>query len=201
VISRDQQPGDLYFEDMYGSPAPGTNQRNPEKDGVINENDRTYLGKTIPGYFYGFSASATYKSFDLSIFFQGLGDVQKFNQDRADGENMDGYGRNQLATVLNRWTENNRESDMPRAVYDDPNGNNRISDRFVENAGYFRLKNVQLGYSVPARWLGTNEVVRSLRIYITGINLFTITKYTGLDPEDDAFPNTRQFLAGIKVSF
>jgi TonB-linked SusC/RagA family outer membrane protein len=201
VISRDQQPGDLYFEDMYGSPAPGTNQHNPEKDGVINENDRTYLGKTIPGYFYGFSASATYKSFDLSIFFQGLGDVQKFNQDRADGENMDGYGRNQLATVLNRWTENNRESDMPRAVYDDPNGNNRISDRFVEDAGYFRLKNVQLGYSVPARWLGTNEVVRSLRIYITGINLFTITKYTGLDPEDDAFPNTRQFLAGIKVSF
>jgi TonB-linked SusC/RagA family outer membrane protein len=201
VISRDQQPGDLYFQDLYGAAAPGTNQHNPEKDGIVNENDRTYLGKTIPGYFYGFSASATFKSFDLSIFFQGLGDVQKFNEDRANGENMNGYGRNQFASVLNRWTEDNRASQMPRAVYNDPNGNNRVSDRFVEHAGYLRLKNIQLGYSFPARWLGKNEVIRSLRIYLTGINLFTVTKYTGLDPEDDAFPNTRQLLAGLKVSF
>jgi TonB-linked SusC/RagA family outer membrane protein len=201
VLSRDQKPGDLYFEDVYGPPTPGTTQHNPEKDGVINDNDRTYIGKTIPGYFYGLTASASYKLFDISIFFQGLGDVQKFNQGRADGENMDGFGRNQLATVLNRWTENNRTAEMPRAVYDDPNENNRISDRFVENAGYLRLKNVQIGYSFPAKWLGRNAVMRSLRIYVSGINLFTVTKYSGLDPEDDVYPNTRQFLAGIKASF
>ncbi|MBL7700582.1 MAG: TonB-dependent receptor [Chitinophagaceae bacterium] len=201
IISRRQEPGDLYFEDLYGAPLTGTNQHNPEKDGVINENDRTYLGKTIPGYFYGITATATYKSFDFSIFFQGLGDIQKFNEDRANGENMSGYGRNQLATVLNRWTENNRESEMPRAVYNDPNGNNRMSNRFVENAGYLRLKNIQVGYSFPAKLIERANVIRSLRIYVTGINIFTLTKYTGLDPEDDAYPNTRQFLAGIKVSF
>ena len=201
IISTDQRPGDIFFEDLYGAPQPGSTRHNPEKDGIINANDRTRIGKTIPGYFYGFTAAASYKSFDLSVFFQGIGDVQKYNFDRALGENMEEYGRNQLSTVMNRWTPQNPDADMPRAVYNDPNGNNRTSDRFVENAGYIRLQHVQVGYSLPAGWLRKIDAVQSVRLFMAANNLFTITNYSGLDPEDDAFPNTRQFFAGIKASF
>ena len=91
---------------------------------------------------------------------------------------------------------------MPRAVYADPNQNLRFSDRFVENAGYLRLQNLQLGYNFPRKWIDlTKGAIQNLRLYVTGINLFTITDYSGLDPENDLYPNTRQYLIGVKASF
>jgi len=201
-ITQQQRPGDIYFQDLYGQPAAGSTARNPEKDGMVNSNDQVYLGKTIPGYFYGFSASADYKGFDLSVLFQGRGDVKKYNYTRASGEGMNGYGRNQFATVLNAWTEQNPSATMPRAVYNDPNSNLRMSSRFVENAGFMRLQNVQLGYTFPQKILGfTVGAVQNFRLYVTGINLFTITKYSGLDPENELIPSTRQFLVGVKATF
>lgn len=201
VISKEQRPGDIYFQNLYGRPAPGSTRRNLVKDSVIDDNDRTYLGKVIPGYYYGFTARLNYKWLDISVFFQGVGDIQKYNVERESGENMSGYGRNQFRTVLNAWTEQNPSSGMPRAVYNDPNGNARVSDRFVENAGYIRLQNVQAGFTVPAKWLMKTDAIQNLRVYFTAVNLFTITKYSGLDPENDDFPNTRQLLFGIKASF
>jgi TonB-linked SusC/RagA family outer membrane protein len=200
-LTQDQQPGDIYFQDLFGSPTVGSTRQNPVRDSVINEHDQTYLGKTIPGYFYGFTASATWKGFDISIFFQGRGDVKRYNYERASGEGMNGYGRNQFASVLGAWTEQNRSTTMPRAVYTDPNRNLRFSDRFVENAGYLRLQNLQIGYNLPAKWLSKTRAVQSFRIYLTGVNLFTITDWSGLDPENNLFPSTRQFLAGIKATF
>jgi TonB-dependent starch-binding outer membrane protein SusC len=200
--SLQQKPGDIYFMDLYGAPTAGSTARNPVKDGVINANDQDYLGKTIPGYYYGFTATADYKGFDISIFFQGKGDVQKYNLTRASGEGMGGYGRNVFRTVLNSWTPSNRSTTLPRAVYGDPNRNNRFSDRFVEDAGFLRLQNIQLGYDLPQKWNElTKGVIQNFRVYVTGINLFTITDYSGPDPESDLFPSTRQFLAGIKASF
>ena len=114
---------------------------------------------------------------------------------------MDGYGRNQWTSVLNAWTPENKSTTMPRAVYNDPNQNNRFSDRFVENAAYFRLQNVTLGYTLPKTLLQKSNIIQNLRVFVSGLNLFTITKYTGLDPENDNYPNTRQFLFGVKASF
>jgi hypothetical protein len=114
---------------------------------------------------------------------------------------MNGYGRNQFASVLGAWTEQNRSTTMPRAVYGDPNNNLRFSSRFVENAGYLRLQNLQIGYNLPAKLLGRTKAIQSFRVYLTGINLFTITDWSGLDPENNLFPSMRQFLAGIKATF
>ena len=200
-ISREQVPGDIYFQDLYSTPAAGSTQVNPEKDGVVNENDRAYLGKTIPGYYGGFTISGTYKNFDLSFFFQGRGDVQKYNSFKAEGEAMNGFGRNQFKSVLNAWTPANPNTNLPRAVYGDPNGNLRASDRFVENAGFLRLQNLQLGYSLPRTWLQQTKSITNLRVYVTGINLFTITEWSSLDPENDLYPTTRQLLVGLRASF
>ncbi|MEP7374672.1 MAG: TonB-dependent receptor [Chitinophagaceae bacterium] len=200
--SLQQKPGDIFFQDLFGAPIVGSTDRNLTKDGVVNDNDRDYIGKTIPGYYYGFTASADYKGFDLSIFFQGTGDVQKYNFTRADAEGMNGYGRNTFTSVLNAWTPANKSTTIPRAVYGDPNKNLRFSDRFVEDAGYFRLQNVQAGYNFPKKWIDmTNGAIQNLRIYVSGINLFTITDYSGVDPENDTYPSTRQFLIGVKATF
>ncbi|HEX2535117.1 MAG TPA: SusC/RagA family TonB-linked outer membrane protein [Chitinophagaceae bacterium] len=202
VLSRQQRPGDIYFQNLYGAPRPGSTDRNLKIDSLVNENDQTYLGKTIPGYFYGFTTSAAWKGFDLSVFFQGRGDVQRYNGVRAAGEGMNGFGRNLFTSVLNAWTENNKSNTMPRAVYGDPNSNLRFSDRFVENAGYLRLQNLQIGYNFPKKLIDrTAGAVQNLRLYVSGINLFTLTDYTGLDPENDLFPSTRQFLVGVKAGF
>lgn len=200
-LSNEQKPGDMYFQDLYGQPTPGSTAHNLNKDSIIDANDRAYLGKTIPGYTYGFTLSANYMGFDVSAFFYGVGDVQKYNTIRAAGESMNTNGRNQLTSVLNAWTEQNHSNSMPRAVYSDPNSNNRFSNRFIEDADYLRLQNLQIGYTVPQKWLEKTKAIQSFRLYLSGINLFTITKYSGVDPENDAYPSTRQFLIGLNASF
>ncbi|MEO5593351.1 MAG: TonB-dependent receptor [Chitinophagaceae bacterium] len=195
------KPGDMYFQDVYGNPAAGSKSRySPTPDSLVNSNDRTYLGKTIPGYYYGLSLAAEWKGFDLNIFFQGVGDVQKYNFVRAGLESM-GSAANEWATTLNRWTATNHSATMPRAIYGDPAAFNRVSSRFVENASYVRLKNLQLGYKFPPGILNKTKVAQNIRIYVSAVNLFTITKYKGLDPENALIPVTRQFLVGISAGF
>ena len=92
------QPGDMYFQDVYGNPKDPKQRYSLTPDSLINSNDRTYLGKTIPGYYYGFNVGAAYKGIDISIFFQGVGDVQKFNGLRSGLESMSSLA-NQLTTV------------------------------------------------------------------------------------------------------
>ena len=201
AISTSQAPGDLWFQNLYGAPKTGSTAHNLTKDSLVNANDETYLGSTIPKYYYGFNVSANFKGFDLSVFFQGVGDVKRYNSAKVIGEGMNSNGRNQWVTVLNAWSTSHTNTMMPRAVYQDPNGNTRTSDRFVENAAYLRLQTVQLGYNVPKKWLSYTKAFQGLRLFVEGINLFTVTRYTGLDPENDTNPPTRQFLAGIKASF
>lgn len=198
-------PGDVRFVDQNG-------------DGLINEEDRTYLGSAIPDFFYGFNANFGYKAWDLSLFLQGTYGNEIYNQQRVIIENMAGYD-NMAATTLDRWTPENTDTDIPRAIYEDPNGNARASDRFVEDGSYLRLQNLTLGYTLPGRFV---QAVggQSVRIYFTGENLFTITGYSGLDPDlgDDgdevdndglfsagfdagAWPNPRIFRIGAQLRF
>jgi TonB-dependent starch-binding outer membrane protein SusC len=194
------KPGDMYFQDVHGNPRNSKEQFSPAPDSVINSNDRTYLGKTIPGYYYGFSVGAEYKGLDFNIFFQGVGDVQKYNYIRSGLESMGGAA-NQWTTVLDRWTPTNPSAKMPRAVFGDPAQTGRFSSRYVENASYLRLKNVQLGYRIPANLLTKLGFIQNLRVYVGAVNLVTITGYNGLDPENEVLPPTRQILFGLNVGF
>lgn len=181
------QPGDIIFEDNNGPSTAAERstgkQFSGQPDGQIDANDRTYLGKTIPDFFYGLSIGADFKGFDLSILFQGVAGVQLYNEYRKNNEGLLAGGRNQLASTQNRWTGPNTSNTMPRAVANDFNQNARFSDRWVEDAGFLRLRNIQIGYSLPKKLLAKTKAFASARIYIAASNLLTITKYTGLDPE------------------
>ncbi|SFE67507.1 SusC/RagA family TonB-linked outer membrane protein [Thermoflexibacter ruber] len=195
------KPGDMYFEDVRSAPTEPGKTYSDEPDNVVNAFDRTYIGKTIAGYFYGINLSANWKNFDLSIFFQGIGDVQKINGERWGGESMSSTGVNQWTTVLNRWTPQNPSTTMPRAVRNDPAGNNRFSSRWVENAGFMRLKNFQLGYSLPRSLMSKTGVIDRCRVFISGTNVFTFTRWTGPDPENDILPPARTFMLGLSATF
>jgi TonB-dependent starch-binding outer membrane protein SusC len=197
------RPGDMWFRDIYGAadPAKGEKYKGMTPDGTVNANDRDDIGKTIPGFYYGFNLGARYKGFDLSLFFQGVGDVYRYNSARQGGEQMDGTGLNFWTTTSERWTPENPSNEMPRAIFGDPNQNNRGSDRFVEKASFLRMKNMQLGYTLPRTMLDHLKVVNSFRIYFSGTNLFTATKWTGIDPENDFIPPTRVLSIGLNASF
>ena len=164
-------PGDLKFRDL-------------NKDGIIDANDRTYLGSYLPKVSYGFNISADYKGFDLGVFFQGVQGNKIYNDTRVITEGMIRFF-NAGTQVLNAWTPTNTNTNIPRAIPGDPNGNARTSTRFLENGSYLRLKNLSLGYNVSSAKLSswTKGTVSSFRIYVSGQNLLTFTKYTGYDPE------------------
>jgi hypothetical protein len=192
-----KSPGDVRFIDLYGAPIagdPANAQKHYAPDGKIDGNDQTYLGKTIPGYYYGLNLGFDYNNWDLSFSFRGVGDIQKIN---TDGKlSIGAGGGNFLADYRDRWTTTNPSSTIPRAANGDPAGNNRISDRMVEDAGFFRFQNVQLGYNFKGSVL-QKMGFSSLRCFVSGSNLFVITPYTGLDPENDTTPVTFSFGANL----
>ena len=196
-----QEPGDIWFKDVNGPPDEENLFYTEGADSIVNYYDRTFCGKTIPGFFYGFSVNLEYKGIDLSAFFQGVGDIQAFNGGKWALESMDGLGNNMSTTTLDRWTSTNTGSDLPRAVYADPAKNNRVSDRWIENAGYLRFANLQIGYSIPQTVASKLGVFQNLRVWVGGSNLFIITPWTGLDPENDAIPNPRIFNLGVDMKF
>jgi TonB-dependent starch-binding outer membrane protein SusC len=200
-------PGDFFFQDL-NQPDDDKNNKTgvkPGADGKVSAADRVMIGNTIPGYFYGFGANAGYGAFDVSIFFQGVGDVDRFNGERANGECMCGNGANNWATTLNRWTPQNKSTTMPRAIQSDPAGNTRFSDRFVESAAFMRLKNVQIGFTLPKSVNARLKAISKLRLYATGTNLLTFTKWTGIDPEaqdvSGIVPPVKSYVVGINAAF
>jgi TonB-linked SusC/RagA family outer membrane protein len=196
-------PGDIYFRDINGPALESDGAdayMNPNPDSVVNVFDQTYLGKTIAGHYYGLGIGLDYKGFDFSVNFRGTGDVQRVNYIKWSGESMSNGGVNSLATVSGRWTPTNPSTSMPRAISGDPHSNNRFSDRWVEDAGFFRLQNIQLGYSFS----GSSPVIEkikasNLRLYVSASNLFVISPYSGLDPENDTTPTTLMF--GLNLGF
>jgi TonB-dependent starch-binding outer membrane protein SusC len=173
IGSNKAQAGDVCFADVAGP-------NNTGPDGKITTADRTFLGKTIPDMFYGLQLNSNFRAFDLSLFFSGVSGVQKYNAVRQRLSNISGGGGNKTTSVLDHWSPSNPNSSQPRAVVNDPNGNDRLSDRWIEDANYIRLKNVQFGYTLPA---GLLNLKNSTRVYLAGTNVFTKTPYSGLDPE------------------
>lgn len=182
------KPGDIKFKDLNG-------------DGLINDKDRDYLGNSIPKLSYGLNLSAGYKGFDLSALFQGVGEVYRYN----DGKQITDYDSrpfNHSTLVLNSWNGAGSTNTIPRATFND-NGSSKKSSIFVENASYFRFKNLEVGYTLPSFTPG----IQSIRVYVSSQNLFTITDYTGLDPEttnlmdQGTYPQSKAFLFGVNVRF
>ncbi len=198
---RDAQksPGDVIFVDLNGAPKaddPEGTYVHKEPDGKIDAYDQTFLGKTIPGFYYGFNIGADYKNWDINLNFRGVGDVQKINT--LGKQSISGFGGNFLVDYTDRWTSSNTNTSIPRAVQNDPSGNNRISDRHVENAGFLRFQNFQLGYNFSGSFV-QKLGLKNLRCYAAGSNLFVITPYSDLDPENITTPIT--FSIGANLSF
>jgi len=174
-------PGDFKFVDVNG-------------DGVINDKDRTILGNPVPKIYGGFGNTFTYKGFSLDIFCSFSIGNKIFNANKTYTNSMNNVF-NQTDEVLNRWTTNNPTNDMPRAIYGDPNDNWRNSSALVEDGSYFRIKNVTLAYNFNAKTLKfSNGIIKGLRIYATGNNLVTFTKYSGFDPEVNMFDGSAAVL-------
>jgi len=161
------QPGDIRFRDING-------------DGVVDANDRTTIGDPFPDFNYYLSGNASFKSFDLNVSFQGVQGKQLYNAQRAYLEAMNAAD-GQMATTLNRWHGEGTSNTMPRAIRGS-RLNTVPSTRFVDNASYGRLQNLQIGYTLSARVTERLRIQR-LRIYANAQNLFTITKYSNYNPD------------------
>jgi TonB-linked SusC/RagA family outer membrane protein len=184
--SQNTSAGDIRFKDLNG-------------DGVINSADQQVIGSAQPKFFGGFNNQFSYKGIDLGLFFQYTYGNSILNVTREFAEGMNSaFG--QLATTLNRWTPTNTNTDVPRAAAGDPNGNTRNSTRFLEDGSYMRLKTATLGYNLPKPW---SEAVhfQNIRIYFSGQNLLTFTKYSGLDPEVSTFSGTNTSLGTDFLTF
>ncbi len=221
MASNRPRAGDVIFEDNNSLATVEQRRQGQQFSGIPNDTitaaDRTYLGKTIPDFYYGINVGLGFKGFDLSALFTGVSGVQLYNQFRRDNEGLGGGGRNNLATTQNRWTGPGTSNTMPRAISGDPYDNNRFSSRWIEDAGFFRMRNIQLGYTLPKALLAKTKVLSNVRFYVAGSNLFIITNYTGLDPEVQTYnesenqlrsgtdqgnmPQPRTFQGGVQVQF
>lgn len=183
-----QKPGDIKFKDLNG-------------DGKINDKDRTFIGNPNPRFSYGINFEFNYKGFDFKALFQGVEGVERYN-DLKKILDYDTRPFNSTTAVLNAWNGEGSSNTIPRVSASD-NGGSRISNIFVEDASYFRLKNLELGYSFN---LNKGIGVKNLRLYLSGQNIFTITDYSGLDPESTdlmdfgTYPQSLTILAGINLS-
>jgi TonB-linked SusC/RagA family outer membrane protein len=181
-------PGDIKFADLNG-------------DGIINDNDRTYIGNPNPRLTYGGNLSGSFKGFDISVFIQGVSGVEKYN-DLKKIIDYDTRPFNHSINTLKAWHGEGTSNSIPRSTFTD-NGSSKVSSIFVEDASYMRLKNVEIGYTL--RGFGKNSFFQNARLYVSAQNLFTVTDYTGLDPEaynmfdQGTYPQSKAFLFGINI--
>ncbi|WP_276371394.1 TonB-dependent receptor [Chryseolinea sp. H1M3-3] len=175
-------------------------------DGVITSADQVITGDPNPDFIYGFSSNLQWKNFDLSVFLSGTYGNEIYNVSRASFENPLGQ-RNVLQGVANRWTETNPSNEFASPLQ---GGRLPISDRFIEDGSYLRCRNITLGYVLPV----IKHISRA-RIYISANNLFTLTNYSGFDPEVNTFagsnttigvdnfvyPSARSFIGGVQLTF
>jgi TonB-linked SusC/RagA family outer membrane protein len=184
-------PGDIKFKDL-------------NNDGIINDKDRTDIGNFNPTFTYGLTNTLTYKNIELTCFIQGSqgNKVLNFTRWYTEGGVSNGNYSN---AIIDRWHgAGTGSNNMPRLALNDPNGNNRVSDRFVEDGSYVRLKNIRIAYTMPADWAKYLSLKRA-QIYVSAQNLVTITNYTGMDPEVGGgvdigfYPQAKTYLMGVTI--
>jgi TonB-linked SusC/RagA family outer membrane protein len=198
-------PGDIQFADL-------------NHDGVINSADQMVLGNANPKFYGGLTNTFSYMGFDLTFFFQFNSGNKIFNENRVFAEGMNSlFG--QYATTAKRWEPTDTATNVPRAIFGDPNGNAALnSTRFLEDGSYIRLKNLIFAYNIP-KTLISKIKLSSLKVYIQATNLKTWTKYSGFDPEVSTFtssnpannvspgtdfltyPQARSWSVGVNVGF
>ena len=192
-------PGDIRFADLNG-------------DGIINEADRQYLGEGMPTYYYGLNIVAEYKNFDFTIFGQGSGG-NLINSNLYRGLMPTTGYTNWHEDILDRWTPSNTDTEIPRVVWNDPNNNQRDSDRpgWLQKGDYFRINTISLGYSFSPSVLQKLKM-QSARIYFTMQNVHTFASYKGYNPDFQAgilnpgfdfgtFPRPRTSMIGLQINF
>jgi TonB-linked SusC/RagA family outer membrane protein len=187
TLNPNVKPGDIKFEDL-------------NNDGIINSDDRKFIGDPIPDLTYGVSFSSSYKGFDFSFLFQGVEGVDRYN-DAKKILDFDTRPFNYTTNILNAWDGDGSSNTIPRVAFED-NGSSKVSSIFVEDASYLRLKNVEFGYTIKAI-----QGLQNVRFYISGQNLFTATDYSGLDPESTdlmdmgTYPSSKSVLFGVNLKF
>ncbi len=186
-------PGDIRFRDL-------------NNDGVINEEDRTVIGNPNPTWLFSMNNTVEWKGLELSVYLQGVAGNSIYNANNIENTGM-AAAMNQTVAVLDRWTGEGTSNFMPRAVYGDPNQNCRVSDRFIENGSYLRVKNIMLAYSFPSKMLQKINV-HGLRLALICENVATISKYSGFDPEvsingidSSRYPIPRTYSVGLNLNF
>jgi TonB-dependent starch-binding outer membrane protein SusC len=189
------KPGDVRFVDVNG-------------DGVINADDRTMIGSPIPDWTFGMDASFRFDQWDMGFLITGTYGNEIFN----GMQRRDLRYTNRTTAALDRWTGEGTSNTMPRYTWLDTNNNDRISDLYIEDGSYVRLKNIQIGYTLPRNVVNRINI-SAWRFYVSAENLVTLTRYTGADPEIGAmsafdagidrgiYPQARTFRLGTSVSF
>jgi TonB-linked SusC/RagA family outer membrane protein len=198
-----------------GARVGGFKFRDVNGDGLISPSDRTIIGNPNPDFIYSLSLNANYKNFDIAMFFNGVqgNDLYDTNRYFTDFNTFAGA---RSVRLLDAWSPTNTESMIPSPTIGASDLEYNSSSYYVQNGSFFRMKNLQIGYNFPAQKIfGTSYGVSKLRVYASVTNLFTVTKYEGLDPEVSQetetfsalgvdrgiYPNPRQFLLGISVGF
>jgi len=203
-------PGDIRYKDIGSFDLKGDQQMIP--DGKIDDADKTYIGNALPDFTYGINFNCAYKGFDFTLFLQGIQGNDVFNATNWYlWHTSEHYNRS--TELLNSWHGEGTSNVFPILKTTDRNGNNVISDRYVEDGSYMRLKNIQLGYTIPNS-LTSKVGVSELRLYVSGQNMLTFTQYSGLDPEIGnltsdlsagidlgTYPQARIMQFGVKFSF
>ncbi len=195
LIQPNAVPGDFKFADS-------------NNDGKIDDEDKVFYDSYQPDVTYNFGLNLNYKNFDVNMLFQGVAGVDVFNGYKFTTYNASLTGYNLDNRVLGAWSPSNTDSDIPRISTKDDNKNfGTTSSYYLEDASYLRMKNITLGYTLDASIMNTIAKGASLRIYLSAENIFTITKYSGLDPEvggkglDVAkYPLSRTITAGLSLS-
>lgn len=189
------KPGDIRYEDISGP--------NKIPDGKIDANDRTVIGNPYPKWMYGFNASFEYKGFDLNLVFQGVSKLDRVLNSNGQTP-LEGDRNNALAYWIDRWTPEKPSTTLPRVG---GINNAQFSDFYVEDVSYLRLRNMELGYSLPMD-IGKKAGIQKLRIFISGQNMLTFTKLKNFDPErssggstDQLTPLYKVFTTGINIKF
>ncbi len=197
------KPGDIRFVDQ-------------NNDGLLDSSDKVNVGSGTPKVVMGFNVNLAYGAFDLIANFYGNFGVTKYNYTKFQLQRMDqvfNYGKD----ALNAWTPENPDTDIPRAVQGDPNGNTKTSDRFIERGDYLTLNNLQIGYNLPSN-ICKKLKIDNCRIYVAGTRLFTITGYSGYDPKTGdtynsssgsrfmgvdyaVYPLSRTYMVGVRFGF
>ncbi|HJT73081.1 MAG TPA: hypothetical protein VJ720_03660, partial [Chitinophaga sp.] len=192
--------------DGSGSRIGGVRVKDLNKDGIITADDQKIIGNASPSFTYGFATNLSYRNFDFSAFFSGVQGNKVYNLIRYTFENPLG-SRNMFKALVNRWSETNPSNEYVSGYQ---GGRIPLTDRFMENGSFLRCKNITLGYRLPAI-----KGISSARVYVSANNLFTVTNYSGYDPEVNTFgnsntqigvdnlvyPTARSFLLGIQAGF